>query len=719
MKKSYKFLTALTLSVGTMLAQQVIPCYTDEAMKQLFAKDPEAKARYEKSMNEPAPASFYARSGNNSTSSVYYALDTIPIVFHILHQNGPENVADAIVYQCLAEVNNIHLKKNSDTTGIDPHFIPVAGRNNYVFKLATKDPNGNCTNGIIHHLDPNTNWDQNNPAYSYSGVGAGKWNPTKYLNIYIVSSICPCSSGGTIVGYTYLPGTFGAGAASDAIVYNFGFMTGTNARSLAHEIGHWLGLAHTFGSTNSPGTCMGGGLSDDFLANGSAGAGVTDDTPKTPGAFSTCPASTPNSCDVSNYANVQNIMDYSSCPKNFTDGQCKRMHNTMGLATAGRNNVTTAANKIFTGVRYPQICQPIANFHASARTVCPTSIITFSDSSGNAHPTSWNWSFPGGTFQGGTTATDSMPKISYAAAGTYAVSYTATTSGGSGTITKNTYISVQTNVASHNAQWTEGFETTTLPGADWKVYSSPTFDWMITNTAAASGAKSAMLDNTISAPGTNSVLESTSFDISSFASPKLTLKLAYRQQTSTDNDKFQILTSTDCGANWTARFTRQGSTFASVTPPSTTPFVPGPSNFTSYTVNINGVVGSTNVRFKFEFFADPTATGGVGNNVYVDDINLFDASVGIATMEEQIGLNIYPNPSSGIINLDINLSEAHTIAVVVSDVLGRTIETIGAKEYSTGASSLAVAQKKIYQPGVYFINIDMDGKRLTKKVIVQ
>jgi PKD repeat protein len=717
MKKQLVTLSALCLAAPALFAQQIIPCYTDEAMKAVFDKDPAAKARYEAAQHEPVPES-WARLGNNSVQATY-ALDTIPVVFHILHMNGPENVSDNVVYQCLAEINRVHTKTIPDSMQIDPLFQGVSGANNYVFQLATIDPNGNCTNGIIHHYDVNTNWDQSNPGYSYTGTGAGKWNPTKYLNVYVVKQIIPPggnTGGGIVVGYTYLPGTWSTGSPADVVVYNYAFMTGTNGRSMAHEFGHWLGLPHTFGNTNSPGTCMSGGQSDDFLASGSAGAGVTDDTPKTPGAFSTCPPSSPNSCDVSNTANVQNIMDYSSCPKNFTNGQIHRMHNTMALATDGRNNVCTAANKIATGIRNPQVCVPNANFHATNRMVCPNVVITFSDSSSNARVTQWHWDFPGGTMMSGTTVNDSMPKVSYATPGLYAVSYTATSSAGGNSISKTNYIQVNSNVASYNTAFLESFETATVPGPDWQVGNTMSvLNFSVTSSAAATGTNSAWIDNFSNSAGNASYLMSTSFDISSFTSPAFSFKAAYQQQNTTDADKLQIYSSTDCGNSWVIRFTRSGATLASVSPPSGTPLIPGPSQFNTYTVNINGVSGSSNVKFKFLFTADPN---GQGNDFYLDDINIFDAAVGIASIETQVALDIYPNPSSDKVNIDMVLSEKHDIGVTVTDLLGRTVETIPVQQYGQGEVKLVIAEKQAYQPGVYMANINVDGKAVTKKIVI-
>jgi len=724
MNNKYKFIALIAFATSSLFAQQqrIIPCYTDEATKYYLQTHPEEAKQAEKEMSEAKLTPEYASrlaNGNNSTLSTY-AADTIPVVFHILHQGGSENVPDSYVHQALAEINKVYAKTTPDSASIDPYMKPAMTAVNYFFKLATLDPSGNCTNGIIRHFDANTNWDQTNPNYAYT------WSRNQYLNIYIVKNICsgqPCPgppSGGIIVGYTYIGGTIGASSASrDVVVYNCNFMLGIDARSMGHEFGHWLSLPHTFGATNTPGTCLGAGASDDFLNSAApavACTGVTDDTPKYAGAFSTCPAGTPNSCDVSNHANVQNIMDYSSCPLNFTVGQSKRMHNLMGSTAASRSNVVSAANKIATGIRNPQVCVPIANFHANALTACTGTNITFSDSSSNAHVTTWKWNFPGGTLQAGTTVNDSMPKVSYAAAGTYAVSYTASTTAGGNSISKASYINIVTNIASYNTAFTEGFETATLPGTDWSVTNTLGLDWAVTSGSAATGANSAWIDNFSNTAGNNSSLISPAFNISSFGSPKLTFKLAYKQAVSTNADKLQVFTSTDCENTWTSRWARSGATLATVTPPSGLPFTPSPAQFTTYTVNINGVSGSNNVRFMFEFFADPA---GPGNYLYIDDINLYDAAAGINSFETQIGLDIYPNPSSGSVNIDFTLAEKHNVAVSVTDLLGRTIESIAAKQYAAGDAKLNIAEKAAYQAGVYLVNINIDGNIISKKIIIE
>ena len=81
---------------------------------------------------------------------------------------------------------------------------------------------------------------------------------------------------------------------------------------------------------------------------------------------------------------------------------------------------------------------PVANFSATPTTVCTNVSVAFTDLSTNT-PTSWAWTFTGGT---PNSSSSQNPSISYAAAGSYNVTLTATNSAGSDLFTINSYITV-------------------------------------------------------------------------------------------------------------------------------------------------------------------------------------------------------------------------------------------------------------------------------------
>ena len=86
---------------------------------------------------------------------------------------------------------------------------------------------------------------------------------------------------------------------------------------------------------------------------------------------------------------------------------------------------------------------PVANFSSNVTKICVGSQVAFNDLSSN-NPTTWAWTFEGGT---PATASTANPTVTYAAAGTYAVSLTATNAGGNNTSTQTGYISVTPVVA--------------------------------------------------------------------------------------------------------------------------------------------------------------------------------------------------------------------------------------------------------------------------------
>lgn len=102
--------------------------------------------------------------------------------------------------------------------------------------------------------------------------------------------------------------------------------------------------------------------------------------------------------------------------------------NSQGTSTFTRNNYITI-----------NTCSaPVANFGATPTSICTGQNVAFTDLSSNA-PTSWSWSFPGGT---PATSAVQNPTINYAAAGTYNVTLTATNGFGGNSITQNNIITV-------------------------------------------------------------------------------------------------------------------------------------------------------------------------------------------------------------------------------------------------------------------------------------
>ena len=113
----------------------------------------------------------------------------IPVVFHVLHINGVENISDEQIYDALTILNRDYRKLNPDAANVHAEFQGMPTDVEVEFVLATKAPNGACFKGITRTLN----------ALSYDGadgdaqvtaikngndVFQGNWPGNKYLNIF-------------------------------------------------------------------------------------------------------------------------------------------------------------------------------------------------------------------------------------------------------------------------------------------------------------------------------------------------------------------------------------------------------------------------------------------------------------------------------------------------------------------------------------------------------
>ncbi len=363
------------------------------------------------------------------------------------------------------------------------------------------------------------------------------------------------------------------------------------------------------------------------------------------------------------------------------------------------------------------IINPVVKLQNYGSNTLSSCVINYQIDNGTVQTYSWS-----GSLNSGQTANVNLPSFIVSTAGSHTlVCYSSSANNIANTNFANNQSSINFYIAfGISIPLAESFETTSsLPNSIWNIsHTSTGVDFNTTSNAAATGIKSVMIDNINNVAGNNSILQTSSaYDMTTYTTPSLLFKAAYQQKATTNADKLQVYTSTDCGASWISRKAISSTVLASLAGGTgTNAYTPTPSQFTTYTVNINAVANNHNVMFRWEFYADPN---GSGNNLYIDDINIVGAVTGIQNIEELINLNVYPNPSSGKVNIDFNLSEKHTIAINVSDLLGRVVENINPKYYDAGETNLNLGSAIIYQAGIYMLDIEIDGQHIIKKITIQ
>lgn len=725
MKRNIQIL-ALSIFLGSaalnaQTENELAPCQTYNAMEQVFNADPSARIRYNQEQEKlQASLTAYEESLKNHKVGAAFQY-TIPVVFHILHTYGAENISDANCIAALANINNDFAASGPDVGTINSTFAPLYINSDLKLMLARRDPLGNCTNGIVHHYNTNTNWNQSAPNYAYSGTAVGQWNPTKYLNIYVVNSICPStstcsSSGGIIVGYTYKPGTLSTGHPADAFVIRSGWVNGniTNTRTLSHEIGHWLNLSHTWGNTNNAGVTCG----DD---------GVTD-TPITKGFFSTCPGSIgTNTCPGSGgNANVENIMDYSSCPKMFTSGQTTVMRNALASGTSGRNNLWTTTNlgPTQTDVNGTSLCSPIADCYATygvslnVYTVCAGGSLTFIDVSYNATVTARTWAGTGGASI--TSPTAASTQIMFPTAGIQTVSLTVSNASGSSTMTRT--VNVLPGVANYTGTYQESFENPGLP-TNWSIINAGGTTWQQNTTAAAAtGTNSYYMNNASNTAAAVDILQTPSYDFLNNPGAVFTFKYAFALKTSTWAPVFKIQASSNCGGSWSDIYVPTPGTMASGSGgTTTTPFFPTlASQYKLYTLTNHPAftVFESMPHVQIRFYFQENASAGAGNNLFLDDIN-FSIPLGVNELTRSIGFIVYPNPTSGSATIEFTLNDNSDVSYTVIDVIGRVIEQQKTTTMTSGHHTFTVNESQKFKSGIYFVNFELNGQKMSRKLIVE
>lgn len=701
MKKIVSAVVLTCLISGNMLAQELRkPCITPIINREAMDKDPEAQGRQD--ALDAYTREFIARSPQSRGAAVDSPMIVIPVVVHIFHEYGPENITDEQVYSAIEVLNRDFQKKNADTAEVLARFKPIIGKANIEFRMAQLDPNGKCTRGVTRTYSKLTRDGRQNAAMT----NIINWDTRKYLNIYIVRAIEGAGA------FSNFPSAYPVGSKMHGVVCSyvqFGSMGASQGnfaeRTIPHEVGHFLNLPHTWGKTNNPGLPENCDDEDDV-----------DDTPNTIGVSNqNCDRNMP-SCigDPSPVANVENTMDYSNCSRMFTIGQALRMRAAMrGAAT--RNTLYTPENLIATGTNdgyLPVRCIPIADFNAQ-NSGCTNTPIGFFDASWKDTVTSWKWEFPGGEAD---SLTARYPTVTYANPGTYSVKLIVSNAAGSDTIEKKDVITIYPVKGVMKAPLTEGFEATNFPTNGWTIESDDARTWLRTTTAAYSGDASFYMKNWNGNPsGESDYLVSPTFDFSKANKVSLRFKAAYARRNNSVTDQLNIYVSKNCGKTYTKQGGKSGETLATTTNQSGNYIPASKEEWKEFVIDLKAAVKAESVLIRIENLS------GAGNNLYIDDLEVItDEATGINQVIRTDGVSVYPNPFNGTAKLSFSLLNEENVHLGVYNLLGQEVAVLADTKLAAGDHQFEINEQtaKLSDAGFYLVKLKAGNEIAVQKVLL-
>jgi PKD repeat protein len=544
-----------------------------------------------------------------------------------------------------------------------------------------------------------------------------QWPRDRYFNVWIAKQMRD-----GVAGYAYYPdATTGFLQIFDGVMQlanytgSIGISNPNNSRTLTHEAGHWLNLAHPWGNTNDPGVVCG----DD---------GVLD-TPITKG-WNFCPSSAASAvCDPAIKENYQNYMDYSYCSYMFTAGQVERSRAAAFATTGERSNLWTESNLTLTGIAPGSevSCAPEADFYAVVGTnlntpnvpfnamSCTGTNVRFMDNSSRAFATSWSWTFQDGT---PSTSTDRNPTVTFNSPGYKRVTFTATNAQGSTTKSDDYAVLISDQSVSWTAPYSESFETNS---GIWP-YVADNHDlnftnWQLYTGAGTTGNKCARLNSGERNPF-NIINPDNDKDIDDMVSPNLnlsglssaTLSFFYSYSTQTSDlanvlEKLEIFSSTDCGRTWQTRTTIAGQQL--VTNGSAT----GPGSWVARNVTLPQSVLANNVRFRFRF-----TSSEFSGDLFIDDIQI-GAPVGIEGVAGDALLNVFPNPSNDLFNIQVAGMDRYTTELILQDLRGAVVySNIVAP---TGGNGIELSSRTLgLAEGMYVLRVSNELGNSAQKLVV-
>jgi hypothetical protein len=220
----------------------------------------------------------------------------------------------------------------------------------------------------------------------------------------------------------------------------------------------------------------------------------------------------------------------------------------------------------------------------------------------------------------------------------------------------------------------EGFTSSTFPPLNWWKYNEDNgaFSWSRPSNIGAYGVNTGCVkydfyNNIIIGDKDELILPPS--DFTGLNNMMLGFDLAYAQYTN-ENDKLEVMVSTDCGVSWSTVYSKSGTNLSTSPSYSIGAFIPNSTQWRTEVITLTAFANIPEVYIKF------VTTAAFGNSLYLDNINLTSTS-NIRLHEERTpGIEVHPNPNNG--EFTLIASEKGLYSILNS--VGETIKTIDIKE---------------------------------------
>ncbi|MDF2436075.1 MAG: hypothetical protein K0Q95_451 [Bacteroidota bacterium] len=697
-KKVICLMLGLTM-IGAISTAQVRRCGSMENLERLKLEDPALESRMVQIENATQQFINTPQRGMN-------AIVNIPVVVHVVYNTASQNISDAQIQSQLAVLNEDFRRLNADRANTPAAFAATAADPEITFCLATKDPNGAATTGIIRKSTTVTSFSDNDGVKYSSSGGDNAWPAGSYLNIWV------CNLGGGLLGYAQFPG---GPAATDGVVmlysaFGRGYSTlapYNKGRTATHEVGHWLNLRHIWGDA-------------------SCGSDLVSDTPTQQTSNYSCPAYPHKTCgNTSSGDEFMNYMDYTddACMNMFSQGQKSRMQ---ALFAAGGSRYSLTTSTACGGTITPATCNVPAGLSTSSLTA---SSVTLNWTSTGA--SSYNVKIKpvsSTTWTTATSTTNSKAFTGLTASTAYQFQVQSVCSGGTSAYSALGNFTTPSASTTTSGSITVGTGTSTMIAPYGTYYMDEKSQFIVTKAElAAAGYTSS-----------NNSIRAMAFNVASASSQVMngfTIKMRHTTAASYSSASYLSNTSmtTVFSANKTATTGWNTHTF-------TTPFVyNGVDNLlieicwdnSSYTTDTKvycSVLSTNNTILKQQDVAAGgicTATTGTLSTSR-PNIRFTMGASAARTEQEEISaapqtFNLFPNPVTSGLTLQYSTeADESQIAVSVYNMMGALIKREESGSVASGDHEykMDLGGYENMPNGIYMLTLTIDGKPMTKRFVL-